>query len=286
MMSSSGAAGASSTRDITAAANGSVPCPRGVTTTFRCSLVDVTGIVVGVEKPVLEDELVTRQLEARAAHLTYERVHERLCKAEVLASDRAAYAPLELPIPRRRVLSGKIEVHDVAKLEIRPRRARRPRRLRREPVDEPQQSAVRGRVSHGSGGAGAAAGYPPELVEIDGLRAEQPWARLGQVECIDEERGRIAAFHEPPEVHREIDRVPHHPGCKPDRQRAEPPLAGIVDAVPRRLMVTYSGLGIACPIAGWVRAVWSKIASPKRWTSRQRMPPRFRGITSTLKQLS
>src|SRR2546426_965947 len=150
MMSSSGAAGASSTRDITAAANGSVPCPRGVTTTFRCSLVDVTGIVVGVEKPVLEDELVTRQLEARAAHLTYEGVHERLCKAEVLASDRAAYAPLELPVPRRRVLSGKIEVHDVAKVEIRPRRARRPRRLRREPVDEPQQSAVRGRVSHGS----------------------------------------------------------------------------------------------------------------------------------------
>src|SRR2546421_12852767 len=45
-----------------------------------------------------------------------------------LRAIRAVHAPFELPVPRRRVLSGKVEVHHVADVEIRPGRVRGGRR--------------------------------------------------------------------------------------------------------------------------------------------------------------
>src|SRR2546421_13036895 len=60
-----------------------------------------------------------------------------------LRAIRAVHAPFELPVPRRRVLSGKVEVHHVADVEIRPGRVRGGRPHLREPVHQHAQPAIR-----------------------------------------------------------------------------------------------------------------------------------------------
>src|SRR5437867_7647121 len=100
------------------------------------SLVRIPGVVVRVEKPVLEDELMPPGLDARAGNVVDERVDERFRITDVLAGDCAVHRSLEFPVPRRRVLAGKVEIHDVMKVEIRAWHARNERRLGRESSNE------------------------------------------------------------------------------------------------------------------------------------------------------
>lgn len=207
-------------------------------------LVDVAGVVVGIEKPVLEHQLVTRLIDTRSWHLVDERVHERLRVAEVLAGDGAAHRPLELPVPGGWILPGEVEIQDVAEGQLGPGQSHHGQRLDREPLDELQQSAI-GRRILGLSNIGRSTRRPREPPEVDGFRGEQTRARVGEVQGVDEQRGRFPAFYEPPEIHGEIHRVPHHPRSEPDGDRAEPPFPSVVHAVPRVIVAKTRGRRIA-----------------------------------------
>ena len=147
---------------------------------FPIPLVNVAGVVVGVEEPVLQHQLVTRLIEPRSRQLVDERVHERLRKADILAGDGAAHRPLEFPVPGGGVLTGEIEIQHIAEGQLRPGQGHDGQRLRREPFDELQQSAV-GRRILGFSNLDRSTGRPRKAAEIDGFRAEQTRARMGEV---------------------------------------------------------------------------------------------------------
>lgn len=224
------------------------------------ALVIVPAVVVGVEEPVLNHELVPHHALETRAHGVDKRVSIDPLEPLIRAGEPPRQGVFVLALPARRVVAGKVEVEHTEGLALRVRHPARQHVVRGgarvERLEQPEQPAIVVRT-----GATRRRG---RLRRFDDCRKRAPrWTEAREIQVLTPHPCRRTPRHVPrvhrewkrrrpinelPEVHRDVARVRHQDRREPQGEREQPAAAPVV----------YPVHGIRVPVR-WVAPVAVKV---------------------------